>query len=70
MTHAVTPPKHQGEPILIDANDLPLYCPGPKAPLWCMHPRVYIEISTTGTALCSYCSTAYQLKDGEKVSDH
>lgn len=70
MTPAVTPPRHHADAILVEASDLPLYCPGPKSPLWCMHPRVYIEISTAGKALCPYCSTAYQLKDGEKINGH
>lgn len=58
------------EVILISANDLPLYCPGPKAPLWSMHPRVYIEIQKEGHALCPYCSAHYQLKPGETAPGH
>lgn len=49
------------ETIHITEADLPLYCPGPKAPLWSMHPRVYIEIEKEGHALCPYCSARYQL---------
>ncbi len=56
--------------ILIEAADLPLFCPGPRAPLWSMHPRVYIEISRDGHALCPYCSAHYQLKPGETVHGH
>lgn len=63
----VTP---RDEMIPVSANDLPLYCPGPKAPLWSMHPRVYIELVQTGGALCPYCGTSYQLKEGEKVHGH
>lgn len=51
-----------GEVITVTEDDLPLYCPGPDAPLWRMHPRVYIEIEKEGKALCPYCSTAYELK--------
>jgi uncharacterized Zn-finger protein len=58
------------EVIFLEANDLPLYCPGPKAPLWSMHPRVYIEIGKTGAATCPYCSAKYKLKDGEKLHGH
>lgn len=54
----------QGQPIEVNQNDLPLYCPGPKAPLWSMHPRVYIEISKDGSALCPYCSAHYTLISG------
>ncbi|HUH87171.1 MAG TPA: zinc-finger domain-containing protein [Pusillimonas sp.] len=51
------------QPILVTAEDLPVYCPGPKAPLWSMHPRVYIELAQSGTAACPYCSAVYQLQD-------
>lgn len=60
----------QDDAILISASDLPLYCPGPKAPLWSMHPRVYIEIQKQGTAICPYCSAHYQLKAGETIHGH
>lgn len=49
------------ETIHITEADLPLYCPGPKAPLWSMHPRVYIEIEKDKQALCPYCSAKYHL---------
>ncbi len=49
------------QPITIQHTDLPLYCPGPKAPLWSMHPRVYIEIQEDGHARCPYCSARYEL---------
>lgn len=58
--------------ITIGAADLPLYCPGPRAPLWSMHPRVYIEIEQDGHALCPYCSAHYrlELKPGEVLPSH
>lgn len=49
------------ETITVTASDLPVYCPGPNAPLWSMHPRVYIEIEKNGVASCPYCSATYQL---------
>lgn len=49
------------ETITVTASDLPVHCPGPQAPLWSMHPRVYIEIEKNGTASCPYCSATYQL---------
>lgn len=52
----------KNEIITVTEADLPLYCPGPKAPLWSMHPRVYIEIEKEGVALCPYCSASYQLE--------
>lgn len=60
----------QGETVFVGASDLPVYCPGPHAPLWSMHPRVYIEVVHTGGAICPYCGTHYQLKEGEKVHGH
>ena len=55
-------PNQKIETITVTAADLPLYCPGPKAPLWSMHPRVYIEIEKEGIASCPYCSASYQLE--------
>lgn len=71
-TMSSTPEKRSSteDVIYLEAGDLPLYCPGPKAPLWSMHPRVYIEAVKTGQAICPYCSTRYQLKEGEKVHGH
>ncbi|NLC35846.1 MAG: zinc-finger domain-containing protein [Alcaligenaceae bacterium] len=60
----------KGETVYVEAKDLPVYCPGPKAPLWSMHPRVYIEIVQSDGAICPYCGTHYQLKEGEKVHGH
>jgi uncharacterized Zn-finger protein len=56
--------------IFVEAKDLPLYCPRPGAPLWSMHPRVFIEVVKTGRTLCPYCGAAYELKEGEKVHGH
>jgi len=42
-------------------------CPNPKMPLWSTHPKVYIDVVTTGEGRCPYCGTAYKLKAGEKV---
>lgn len=43
--------------------DLPLSCPTPGQKLWNSHPRVYLPIEETGTALCPYCSARYTLVD-------
>jgi uncharacterized Zn-finger protein len=66
MTAAATKDTQQAaqEPILLGAEDLPLYCPGPKAPLWSMHPRVFLDVTATGSARCPYCSAEYRLKPG------
>ena len=53
--------------VLLDAEDLPLYCPGPKAPLWSMHPRAFLDIADTGSARCPYCSAEYRLKPGTVI---
>ncbi len=70
MTSAVNTPMPQKDIVTIEAKDLPLYCPGPQAPLWSMHPRVFIDVVTSGKAICPYCSTTYQLKDGDTVHGH
>lgn len=43
--------------------DLPLSCPTPAQKLWNAHPRVYLPIEETGSALCPYCSARYHLVD-------
>jgi len=70
MTTAAPAPETRQDPVFVDAADLPIYCPGPKAPLWSMHPRVFIEVAKTGKGMCPYCSTTYQLKDGAVLPGH
>jgi uncharacterized Zn-finger protein len=55
--------------VTIAARDMPAYCPNPDMPRWSWHPRVFLDIATTGSALCPYCGTMYALKPGEKVRD-
>ncbi len=43
--------------------DLPLSCPTLEQKLWNSHPRVFIPIEETGTAICPYCSARYRLVD-------
>ena len=45
-------------------------CPNPKMPLWSTHPRVFLDVGTTGEGKCPYCGTVYRLKAGEKVHAH
>jgi len=54
----------------IDASDLPAFCPNAKMPLWSSHPRVYLELTATGKAMCSYCGTRYRLAPGSTPSGH
>jgi uncharacterized Zn-finger protein len=45
-----------------------VFCPNPKMPLWSGHPRVFIDVASTGQGKCPYCGTLYRLKAGEAVS--
>ncbi len=42
-------------------------CPNPKMALWSNHPRVFIEVATTGQGQCPYCGTLYRMKAGEQL---
>jgi len=67
---AVASPHTAQAPIEITAQDLPLHCPGPHAPLWSMHPRVFLDVAHTGNAKCPYCGAEYRLKPGAVVPIH
>jgi uncharacterized Zn-finger protein len=54
----------------LEAADLPAFCPNRRMPVWNHHPRVYLDVTHTGRALCPYCSTEYRLKPGEAVRGH
>ena len=41
-----------------------VFCPNPKMALWSNHPRVFIDVTTTGRGQCPYCGTAYRLAPG------
>ena len=45
----------------VTTADLPLSCPMPAMYLWNSHPKVYLPIEETGSAVCPYCSASYQL---------
>ena len=63
-------PQHTPQiPIDITAQDLPLHCPGKDAPLWARHPRVFLDITHSGEAVCPYCSARYVFK-GELPKGH
>jgi uncharacterized Zn-finger protein len=47
-----------------------VFCPNPRMPLWSGHPKVYLDVATTGEARCPYCGTVYRLKAGEKLPAH
>lgn len=48
----------------VSSSELPLHCPMPAAPLWARHPRVFLDVTRTGTAMCAYCGTRYVYKGG------
>lgn len=50
----------------VTAVDLPLHCPMPSMKLWNTHPRVFIDVTTTGEAKCPYCGTVYKLSGPAK----
>lgn len=45
----------------VKQTDLPLSCPMPGMYLWNSHPRVYLPIEETGSAMCPYCGANYRL---------
>lgn len=53
----------------VTADDLPLHCPRPNAPLWSQHPRVFLDVTHTGEVVCPYCGTHYVFK-GELPKGH
>jgi uncharacterized Zn-finger protein len=60
--------KANSDAVLVSASDLhgdrAVFCPNPKMPLWSNHPRVFIDVGTTGQGQCPYCGTRYQLIPG------
>ena len=52
-------------PVQVGANDLPLHCPGPRAPLWSLHPRVFLDVTKTGSVRCPYCGTLNMHQPGK-----
>lgn len=51
--------------IEVSRKDLPLSCPRPDAPVWNMHPRVYLPIDDDPghESVCPYCGARYVLMD-------
>ncbi len=50
-------------PIKVNSNDLPACCPPKNQAHWNQHPRVYIELSKSGTGSCPYCGNCFELQD-------
>jgi hypothetical protein len=40
-----------------------VFCPSPLAnmPIWNHHPKVFLDVLSTGQAQCAYCGTRYVL---------
>jgi uncharacterized Zn-finger protein len=53
----------------VTESDVPLHCPMPKSPVWCMHPRVFLDVAKAGQMLCPYCGTRYVYK-GQRPKGH
>lgn len=56
-------PANAERQVRVSAEQLPLHCPLPETYLWNSHPKVYLPIEATGTAICPYCGTRYILAD-------
>ena len=56
--------------VVLEAKDLPAYCPNPAMTLWSSHPRVFLDFGHDGLAKCPYCGTEYQLKPGSVAHGH
>lgn len=56
--------------VMLEAKDLPAFCPNPAMPVWSSHPRVFLDVVDTGEAKCPYCGTVYRLKPGSVVHGH
>ena len=54
----------------VEAKDLPAFCPNPSMPVWCHHPKVFLDVATTGEAKCPYCGTVYRLRGGAGHGHH
>ncbi len=51
----------------ISGKDLQVHCPMPGAPLWARHPRVFLDVTRSGEALCPYCGTRYVYKGASRT---
>ncbi len=54
----------------LGARDLPAFCPNPAMPLWSTHPRVFLDLGSSGNAACPYCGTRYRLAPGTVLKGH
>ena len=50
--------------VVVRPQDLPVFCPNPRMPLWSSHPRVFLDLDSGGEARCPYCGTRYRVEGG------
>lgn len=60
--------------VTVGAKDLHgpgvVFCPNPRMPLWSNHPKVFIDVASSGEGKCPYCGTVYRLEAGARVPSH
>jgi uncharacterized Zn-finger protein len=66
----ITSTRKEAPVVELRAADLPAFCPNPAMPVWNHHPRVFLDVTHTGTAMCPYCGTVYRLRAGEVAQGH
>jgi uncharacterized Zn-finger protein len=63
---------HHPATVVVGSADLQghgaVFCPNPKMPLWSNHPRVFIDVGSTGEGKCPYCGTLYRLSAEARVA--
>ena len=71
MSKPALTPQRTDAVVELDGSDLlgngATFCPNPRMPLWSNHPKVFIDVTTTGEGKCPYCGTVYKLKAGAHV---
>lgn len=63
MSANATKPANTERVYQVKRADLPVSCPSPDMALWNSHPRVYLPIEASGSAICPYCGAHFVLKD-------
>ena len=65
-----TPPVRAGSRRSITEAELPFSCPPPDAPVWDLHPRVFLQIDRKQPEQsCPYCGTHYVLTVSDDGGD-
>ena len=59
MTAAVQAAVPAHDAIEVGVEDSARVLPGPKAPLWSMHPRVFLDVTPYRPGQLPYCGAAY-----------